>query len=116
MSKIHVLENNNGQYKTVIHFTVPPGNNSAGKSWKDCALAGGEGVTTVLTVGDLPGQITQAEHDDIVAGNVLEIICNILVESGGATSASLDKLADKEIAAKQGTLQQKYKYYGYEQE
>jgi len=40
MSKIHVLESDDGYaYKVAIHSPIPAGNNAAGRSWKDCALA-----------------------------------------------------------------------------
>ncbi len=114
MSKIHVLENTNKKYKVVLHFTVPTGNNSAGNSWKDCALAQGLGAT-VMQEGYGVGQITPAEKNSIVAGDVIEVTDTILAESGNASVESLDEMADKIIAEKKKTLQEKYKYYGYVQ-
>ncbi len=116
MSKIHVLENNNGKYRVVLHFNVPAGSNSAGKTWKDCALSSGDGVTTILPEGTGTGQIATAEKASIESGDVLEVVDNILLESGGASSASVDAMADTIINNKKALLQQKYKYYGYTQE
>jgi hypothetical protein len=41
-------------------------------------------------VGTGPGQITQAEADQITAGDVMEIIETLPLEGGGATTASLN--------------------------
>ena len=74
MSKIHILDsNNNFSYKIVIHFPTPPGVNSVGLTWKACALSNGDIGSTVLEVGTEPGNITQAEYDSIIAGDIIEV-------------------------------------------
>lgn len=116
MSKIHVLENNNGKYRVVLHFNVPAGSNSASKTWKDCALSSGDGIATILAEGVGVGQITTVEKTSVESGDVLEVVDNILLESGGASPASLEAMADGIINNKKALLLQKYKYYGYTQE
>lgn len=115
MSKIHILKGNNKEYRAVLHFATPSGSNSAGKSWKDCALEGGIGAT-ILPEGDGVGQITAVEKASIVAGDVIEISDSILVESGDASVASLNEMANKLIDSTKESMQIKYKYYGYTQE
>lgn len=76
--KIFILESDNdNSYKVAIHFTTPAGNNSVGKSYKACALGSKMIGTTVLEVGTEPGNISQAEHDSIIAGDAIEIIRSI---------------------------------------
>jgi len=114
MSKIHVRTNINGKYAVTIHFNTPSGNNSAGNSWKDC-LVSDERNTTSMTEGSGVGQISITEMNSIIAGSKIEIVESLRVESGGATTASLDELADTAINAAKSSLQARYKYYGYTQ-
>jgi len=78
MSKIHVLESNNDfAYKVVIHFPIPTGNNSVGLTWKLCGLSSKKTGSTILEVGTGPGNITQLEYDNIINGDIVEIIRSI---------------------------------------
>ncbi|MCH8292395.1 hypothetical protein IH992_14990 [Candidatus Poribacteria bacterium] len=55
MSKIHILASDEKkQYRVIIHTSVPAGNNSAGKSWKD-VLIGAEQNTSELIIGTKNG-------------------------------------------------------------
>ena len=113
MSKIHVLEsNNNHSYKVAIHFDTPAGNNSAGYSWKACALAAGTIGTTILEVGTAPSDLTQVEYDDIIAGDVVEIVRTI--DTGvSPTNAILEALADIKIDEWKNDTARILKYYGH---
>lgn len=71
MSAIHLLTNGGGAYNVVIHIATPVGNNSAGFLWSDCIKNSGRNSTS-LSVGTGPGQITQAEADQIAAGTLIE--------------------------------------------
>lgn len=113
MSKIHILSAGNWDYSVILHTSTPGGSNSAGKSWSDILVA--MGMQTSMIVGTGPGQITQAEANSIAAGDTIEIVASILVESGGATQESLDEMADKIIQVEKQKLQMQYKYYGYTQ-
>lgn len=111
MAKVHVLEGNNYQYRIVAHFPVPEGNNTVGNSWKSCLLAS-HPPAPVLSVGIGPGNITQTEYDDIIAGDVLEIVRTIAVGTT-PTNTSVIKLADKYIAEYLSGLANVLKYYGH---
>ena len=111
MANIHVLEGNNYQYKIVAHFPVSEGNNSVGNSWKSCLLAS-HPPAPVLAVGTGPGTITQTEYDDIMAGDVLEIVRTISIGTT-PTNAAVIKLADKYIAEYLSGLASVLKYYGH---
>ena len=112
MSKVHVLEsNNNKTYQTVIHFDTPVGNNSVGLTWKAVGLASGMIGSTVLEVGTNPSNITQAEYDDIIAGDVIEIVRGISVE-GSITNAAIEALVDILINEYKANMSSILKYFG----
>ena len=114
MAKIHVLESDDGYaYRVVIHFPVPTGNNAAGRSWKQCALAAGMTGETILEVGDAPGNISQAEYDSIIAGDTVEIVRTINPGLNPSVSA-VESLVDIHIAEWKKHAQRVLKYYGYE--
>lgn len=107
MSKVHILEaDNKGNYKVVIHSPVPPGNNSAGKAWKDCLTESGAN-TSVMT------GLTTQEATDIQNGDVIETVASVKAESGGASQASLNAMVDSIISGSNQNLATRYKYYGY---
>lgn len=113
MSKIHILgSDNNYGYKVAIHFATPTGNNSVGKSWKACGLAGGMIGTTILEVGADPGNITQTEYDSIIAGDTIEIIRTIMPGTS-PTNAAVEVLADIRISEYQASMASTLKYYGH---
>lgn len=114
MSKIHILESDgNFGYKIAIHFSIPAGNNSVGMSWKECGLSNGQLGTTILEVGTTPSNITQAEYDSIIAGDIVEIIETVKV-GVTPTNAAVNALADIRINAWQTRMVQVLKYYGHE--
>jgi len=113
MSKIHVLESDNAwSYKVAIHFATPAGNNSVGYSWKDCGLESGITGATSLEVGAGPGDITQAEYDSIIAGDIVEIV-SYIKPGITPTDASVEALCNIEIAIWQGDVARVLKYYGH---
>lgn len=114
MSKIHILEgNNNKSYKLAIHFAVPAGNNSVGKSWKSVGLVSGMIGSTVLEVGTEPSNITQTEYDQIIAGDVIEIIKNISVDSGEPTNTGAEALVDILINEYKVNMSKILAYFGH---
>lgn len=114
MGKAHVLAADNGKkYTVVIHTPTPTGNNSAGKSWKNAGLSAGILGTTTLVEGSGVGQITTAERNSIIAGDLVEIVAQFNAESGGATLSSLTEMVDKIISEWQTNMTMKLKYYGY---
>uniref|UniRef100_A0A6M3M1I9 Uncharacterized protein n=1 Tax=viral metagenome TaxID=1070528 RepID=A0A6M3M1I9_9ZZZZ len=113
MSKIHILKSDNNQsYEIAIHFATPAGNNTVGFSWKSCGLACGMTGTTSLEVGTEPSNITQSEYDDIIAGNVIEIVRSVTVGTS-PTNAMVEQLADIYISEYQNDVAKVLKYFGH---
>lgn len=113
MSKVHILESdNNFSYEIAIHFPTPVGNNSIGLSWKSCALAEGSIGSTVLSVGTGPGDITQAEYDSIIAGDIVEV-CAKISPGIDPTNTAVEALADLCINEWNTRMASILKYYGH---
>jgi len=113
MSKLHILEaTGEGQFRIAIHTAVPAGNNAAGKAWKDVLLASGRSGTTALAEGIGPGQVDAAERATIVAGDIIEIIAAVPLESGGATAGSLNASMTDIVAAWKMKQQAELRRYG----
>jgi hypothetical protein len=111
--KIFVLESDNdNSYKVAIHFPTPAGNNSAGMSWKACALGSKMIGTTILEVGTEPGNISQADHDIIIAGDTIEIIRSINPGLDPSNAAVVDA-CNVCIAEYQANMARILKYYGH---
>jgi hypothetical protein len=113
MAKVHIGKQlSAGRFQAVIHYDVPTGNNSAGKSWQDCIAAGNP--TTVLEEGTGVGQITTAEKADVESGAVVEIVYSVLADSGGALLATVNALVAVLINNDKDQKQFEFKYFGYE--
>ena len=119
MARVHVLTTSDRVSRVVCHSSVGNGNNKVGTSWVDCMVASRRNVSQ-LEIGTLPGQITAAEHADIVAGVLFE--CSGLhdVDAGGSTGpqrkAALDAFADRLISESQEELRRRLDYWGHTQE
>jgi len=118
MSKVHVLNSDtSGNFNVVLHTAVVAGNNSAGKSWKNCMLNSGRAGTTVLLEGTGPGQITTAEKAQVTSGDVWEMQTTITVDvnlSGQALLNLATELCDAFIAEYKTRMQRELKYFGFE--
>lgn len=113
MSKIHVLKSDNNQsYEIAIHFDTPAGTNTPGFTWKACGLEEGTLGSTILEVGTDPSNITQTEYDDIIAGDVIEIIRTVTVGTS-PTNAMVESLADIHITEFQNAMTRILKYFGH---
>ncbi len=123
--KVHVLEQSGPRaFHCVLHALIPAGNNSAGVAWKAAAIGAkvsgpdhiDTGKASVLSIGTGgAGQITQAEYDQLVAGDVIEFDVTLELESGGTTSAQVNALASQAIAERQTDLAAKLKWFGHAQ-
>jgi hypothetical protein len=111
MSALHILDQDNGQFRCVAHQPVPAGSNTAGVAWKNVILGAGLNVTS-MTEGALPGQISTAEKAQIVAGDVVEAAFTIPLHSGGTSNAQIDAYALAEFANWRYAMQLKYAYFG----
>ena len=113
MSKIHVLEsNNNKSFKVALHFDVPVGNNSSGFSWKQAGLGSGRIGSTTLSVGVKPGNITQGEYDNIISGDIIEIVRDIKID-GAVTDTNINDLSDILINEYKISMASILKYFGH---
>lgn len=120
MSKVHLTESTGRTVTATVHYLVPAGNNSADISWKNIlarVVANGLGRTepipaSSLTIGTGYGQITQAEYDQIVAGDVVEFSMSLDVEGSGGSAAQILPQITAAIAAHKTDLAAKYRWYG----
>lgn len=114
MSKIHVLDRIDvTKYRVVIHTQTPSGNNAAGKPWKDIGLASFRIGITILAVGTGPGQITIAERNDIIAGNIAEIASIVKIDPNSVSLTALNIIVDKAISDWLNEMQFALNYYGF---
>lgn len=115
MSSIHILSGNAGVFSAVVHVPTPVGTNSAGVSWQTALVNSGMAKTN-MPIGTGPGQILQAEADQIAAGAVIEARIQ-WGEIAGADAPTLQ--ADLDLRAQQASseriaqLASQLKYYGY---
>ena len=119
MSDIHVLTTNRkGSVSVVFHIPVPEENNSAVPpvSYRTAIVNSGKAVTS-MTVGVGPGEITQAEADDIASGAVYEHSTSLPLASSG-TEPAQHQAALRDLYARTKTdvlskLQRQLKYFGH---
>lgn len=114
MSKVHVFENTGeNKYRCVIHIATATGtNNLVGATWKDIFLASGRAGSTILTVGTKLGNITQAEYDSIIAGDLLEIVAMIPLEGGAFAGPALNADVAAAVADWKTRTQNELRHYG----
>lgn len=115
MAALHVLEGDGIRYRVVAHTNTPNGNNSANNSWKNCILSAGLN-TTVLSEGTGVGQITTAEKNQVVAGDVLEMVFTVDIPTVGTTNnklAAVQNAVAKMQADYLAQLQERFRFYGY---
>lgn len=116
MAKVHVLEaTGRGRYRVALHTPMPAGNNAIGVSWKSAYVAAGLAVT-ILPEGAGVGQITTTERNQVLAGDVIEVVTEIEEPPPGAPgAATITEMADKLIDERLTLLQARLKFYGYTQ-
>jgi hypothetical protein len=66
-----MASNGVNQYEVVVHSPRPAGNNAAGRSWTEVLVNSGSNVSS-LPVGSGGGRISNAENNQIIAGDVFE--------------------------------------------
>ena len=119
MADIHILaETRKGAWRVVMHFAVPNATSPVGMSYRTALLTSGLGGSTQLPDGDgSAGTISATEKAQIEAGEVAEVAVEFLVESGGATTASVRDFLRQSYATKKneylGEMQRKLKYFGH---
>ena len=116
MSKIHVLAGAGGNnvYNVVVHSPVPAGNNQAGILWSTAIINSGRNVTS-MAIGTGPGQITQAEADQVAAGTVMEgqfMWGDNPAWTNAERMADLDNRASQMVTELGAQFQSDLRYYG----
>jgi hypothetical protein len=117
MAAIHVLDHQPGtaEYRVAVHWSVPAGNNSAGTPWKTALLNSRLAGTTVLKDGDgTAGTISAAEKASIVAGDVVETVDTVRIDSVALANANafLDAQATRITGEAQTQLSALLKFWG----
>jgi hypothetical protein len=102
-------------FNVVVHIATPAGNNSAGVLWTDAVKNSGRN-TSVLSVGNGAGQITQAEMNTLTAGTIVE---GVMQWQDDPSLSNAQRIAALDAAANQlGTellarYSQELKYFGF---
>lgn len=113
MSKVHVLKSDNMTETTVvIHTPIPENHNLVGFTLQFCAIACGITGSTILSVGDGPGDITQEEHNQIVEGAVVELVRKIN-PGDSPSNESVEELVDISILEFITQMTSNLRYYGH---
>jgi hypothetical protein len=116
MARMHVLQaSGNNVYSIVVHAPTPAGNNSAAISWAT-ALQNSGLATTQLVVGNGPGQITNAESNQVLAGTLIEANFQWEDNPTWTNQQRLDDLnlrASQAVAAVTADYQARLKYFGH---
>jgi hypothetical protein len=119
MAHIHVLDNAGGDnFNALVHIAVPAGNNSVGVSWKTCWLAslGAAAPASKLLVGNGPGQISQAESNQISGGDLMEFDFQFTDDPNSTQAtrdANIDAVALSVQTQRLADLRSRFKFYGY---
>ena len=117
MADMHVLVGGGNKWRVVMHFLVPDENNSVAVSYRAALVASGLGGTTSMAEGVGAGQITAAEKAQIEAGEVLEQVELLSVESGGTAPAQLRAAIRKLYASVQtriiDQMKKQLRYFGH---
>ncbi len=111
MSALHILDQDNGQFRCVAHQPIPAGSNTAGVTWKNVILGAGLNVTSMVE-GGLPGQIAPTEKAQITAGDIVEAAFTVPLHSGGTSNTQIDAYALQMFGAWRDAMQLKYAYFG----
>lgn len=122
MSDMHILvAGADGEYEIVMHFTVPPGNNSVGVPWSIALVnsmgndENGNPLSPRTALRD--GVIDAAEKSAIEVGTVVEHIVTFRAESGGTANAqiraSVRAFFASEKSAVFASLAIRLKYFGH---
>ena len=139
MAGEHILEQPKAdKFRTVMHFDMPGGNNSANVSWADVLDHAGISKKTMLqrstktmvdsgevdeednpimveveTVG--VGQIGDEEYAEIMAGTKIELV-GILKLDGDPSVEAINVLSQRYWSTWSAKMVERYRYYGHTQE
>ena len=116
MADIHVLTaRSRGQVDVVLHVPIPVGTNSVGTNWRTALVNSDTGGNTSLTIGEGPGQITQAEADLIASGAIFEHRTTFPLDASTPSGhrAALREFYAKTKTDKLASLQKQLQYFGH---
>lgn len=114
MADLHVLGGvGRNTFAVVVHTLTPDGTNDAGVPWPLAIVAAGR-ATTSMSIGDGPGQISEAEAAEIAAGKVVETAFQWERSDDIARKRhdDLDSRAGKAAAESIAGLQDQLRFFG----
>jgi hypothetical protein len=98
MARMHILQQvGPNLYTVIVHAPTPSGTNAAGVAWS-AAIASAGLATTRMPIGTGPGQISQAEADQVQNGAVIEAS---LVWQDDTAWTNAQRLSDLNLRAAQ---------------
>ena len=109
---IHLLDQTGPHvHRIIFHHTTPAGDSPAGVAWSLAIVNrhklanDGDAPATALPIGDgTAGTITQAEADQIAAGEVIEASHSLPIKSGGDSLAEIRASARAMYATREAEL------------
>ena len=119
MADMHIIDGDHrdGSYRIVMHFDVLDVANAAGVSYRTAIVRSGRASVSVLADGDgNGGTISAAEKTQLAAGERIEHVETIPIETGGTTMAlvraTLRERYGRESARVLAELQKSLRYFG----
>ena len=117
MADMHILAGGGDTFRVATHFAVPNQDNAVGVSYRTALVNSGQGGTTSMVEGAGAGQITTVEKAQIEAGEVLEQVELLSVESGGTAPAQLRAAIQKLYASVEDRvidqMKKQLRYFGH---
>ncbi len=117
MSDMHILDaNDDGEFRVVMHFDVPGGNNQAGVAFSTILVNAGRNTTVLPDGNGNAGTINSAEKTSILNGTIREHIAAFPVQSDGTTitktRAALREFYASEKERTNAGLQRQLRWFG----
>jgi hypothetical protein len=119
MSRIHVMQRNSvstppntTEHRCLVHVSMPSGTNLVGILWSDVFLGSGVAGFTRMREGVKQDEITTAEKASILAGTIIELEMDLLVDNSGNVVVIRDGVFDQAVAAKISEVQARLQQYG----
>lgn len=115
----HVLagSDDGNSFSVVFHVPIPAVNNRVGISYRTALVNSGLGGKTVMVEGNAAGQITTAEKNQIVAGELYEHSESFNTNPGETATVLRDRIDARYqqlVSVVQGQVQSRLSYFGFQ--
>ena len=112
-SKAHVLTcSPAGSCQIIIHYTSPTGSNSAGATWSSILSTTQAEGSKFLPVGNGTAEITAAENNQLIGGNLKEISFSTSGCGFDPSDACFQEVVDGQISTDEFNFKSRFKLFG----